>query len=228
MKTCAVVPAYNEGKTVGSIVRKAKKYVDHVIVVDDGSEDNTQREARKAGAEVISHLVNIGVGFATMTGNDYAIEKGYDIVVNLDSDGQHSASAIEEGIDLLKKKNLDLVIGSRFLKKTERFPWILKFGNNFLSYMNRQMFKSNLTDTQSGFRILTKDAWRRLNLNSSSYSICSEIAAKVEAKKLRYEEISIETIFLDKFKGTTMLDGIRIFSDMIGWWIKKWFFGSKS
>jgi glycosyltransferase involved in cell wall biosynthesis len=225
MKICAVVPAYNEEETISGVVEGAKRYCQHVIVVDDGSEDKTFERAREKGAQVLRHPANMGVGFATKTGNDFAVEKGYEVIVNLDSDGQHSASSIPEAVRLLQEEDVDIVIGSRFLKGRKKMPWILKLGNSFLTLANRVMFGSAITDTQSGFRVLTSNAWKTLSIESTGYTICSEIAAKVGMKKLKYAEVPIETIYLDKFKGTTIFDGIKIFSNMVRWLVRKCFSG---
>ena len=216
-----VIPAYNEENTISRIVEEVKNYSEDVIVVDDGSVDRTSGLAEECGAKVLRHAVNMGAGFATITGNDYAVGRGFDIIVNLDSDGQHSASAIPKGIELLEKGGFDIVLGSRFLESTERMPAILKLGNKFLTLMNRKMFGSNISDTQSGFRVLTSDAWKRLSPKSAGYSICSEISARVGIKRLKYAEIPIETVYLDTFKGSTIFDGIRIFVNMLWWRVIK-------
>jgi len=217
MKVCAVLPAFNESETVGIVVEEAKKYVDSVIVVDDGSSDETSKIAIKAGAIVLRHVVNLGVGLATITGNDYAVGKGCDIIVNLDSDGQHSAVSIPGGITFLEKKDLDIVLGSRFLKNTERMPKILKFGNSFLNHIIQLLFNVRISDTQTGFRIMKTETWTRLKIKSDDYSICSEICAGIGKKRLKYGEVPVDTIYLDKFKGTTIFDGARIFFNMIRW-----------
>lgn len=221
MKVCIVIPAYNEEETISRIVEEAKKYSKDVIVVDDGSADMTSALAKESGAKVLRHAVNIGVGLATTTGNEYAVSKGFDVIVNLDSDGQHSASTVPKGVELVEKGGYDIVLGSRFLEKTERMPTILKLGNKFLTLTNRQIFGSNISDTQSGFRIVTADAWKRLSPRSTGYSICAEISALIGTKRLKYAEIPIETVYLDRFKGTTIFDGIKIFANMLRWWSKR-------
>lgn len=221
MKTAVVIPAYNEEKTIAKIVRETRKFIPDVIVVDDGSNDGTGIEAKKAGAKVVRHIVNVGVGLATITGNEYAIRKGYEVIVNIDADEQHFPKDIPAAVGLLEKNALDAVFGSRFLTHSKEFPWVLKFGNKFLTFTNRLMFGSNITDTQTGFRVFRVEAWKKLGIASSSYSICSEIAAKVGKKRLKYAEMPVETVFLDKFKGTTILDGIKIFINMLRWWIAR-------
>jgi len=221
LRVAVVIPAYNEERSIGKVVREVKALVGDVIVVDDGSEDRTKEEAEKAGATVLRHVVNIGVGLATVTGNDYAVKKGYEIIANIDADEQHSPRDIPRALRHLQEHNLDIVFGSRFLGDTRRFPWVLKLGNKFLTYMNYLLFGSRISDTQTGFRLMRAEAWRGLGITSPGYSICSEIAAKAGMKKYKYGEIPVDTIFLDKFKGTTILDGVKIFIDMLKWRIRK-------
>lgn len=215
-RIAVVIPAYNEEGSIARVVRGVMELGYDAIVVDDGSHDRTGEEARKAGARVLRHVVNVGVGLATVTGNDYAAQKGYDIVVNIDADEQHFPEDIPRAIKYLLNNNLDIVFGSRFLGDTSRFPWILKAGNRFLTLMNRLFFGSSLTDSQTGFRVLWARVWRELGITSPSYSICSEIAAKA-GRRYRFGEIPVRTVFLDKFKGTTILDGLKIFYDMLKW-----------
>lgn len=222
MNVCVVIPAYNEEDAISKVLEEVKKYSENIIVIDDGSVDRTSRLAKEGGAKVLRHAVNMGAGFATITANDYAVGRGFDVIVNLDSDGQHSASAVPEGVAMLKTGGFDIVLGSRFLEGTKQMPVMLKLGNRFLTFMNRQMFGSDISDTQSGFRIVTADAWKKLSPESIGYPICSEISARIGMKRLKYAEIPIETIYLDKFKGTTMFDGIRIFAHMLWWMTIKW------
>lgn len=215
-RIAVVIPAYNEEHSIAGVVRQVMALGYDVIVVDDGSGDRTRIEAEKAGARVLRHVVNVGVGLATVTGNDYAVKEGYSIIVNIDADGQHSPGDIPRAVEYLLKHDLDIVFGSRFLGDPEGFPWILKAGNKFLTYMNRLLFGSKLTDSQTGFRVIRAEAWRRLGIRSPGYSICSEIAAKAGGN-YRFGEIPVKTVFLDRFKGTTILDGFKIFMDMLKW-----------
>jgi glycosyltransferase involved in cell wall biosynthesis len=221
MNVCIVIPAYNEEGTISKIIDEAKKYSDDIIVVDDGSRDATYKLAEESGAFVLRHVVNLGVGSATVTGNNYAVSRGFDVIVNLDSDGQHSASAVSKGLELLEGRGYDIVIGSRFLDCTKKMPAMLRLGNRFLSLANKVIFGSDITDTQSGFRIVRASAWEKLAPVSMGYSICSEISASIGTKRLKYAEIPIETIYLDSFKGTTIFDGMRIFANMLRWWFRK-------
>lgn len=216
-----VIPAYNEGRSIGKVVREVKELGADVIVVDDGSWDNTRDEAERAGAVVVKHIVNVGVGLATVTGNEYAVKRGYKLVANIDADEQHSPGDIPKALKHLEENSLDIVFGSRFLGDTTRFPLILKIGNKFLTYVNRTFFGVRVTDSQTGFRLMKAEAWQKLGIKSPGYSICSEIAAKAGQRGLKSGEIPVATVFLDKFKGTTIFDGMKIFVDMVKWKVKR-------
>ena len=212
----AVIPAYNTEKTVGIIVKKTKKYVDKVIVVDDGSSDNTYREAKKAGADyVLRHITNRGTGAATKTGAIVALENDAEIVITLDSDFQHDPDDIPRFIKCLKEKNIDIVIGSRFLGDNKEMPLIKKIGNSGLNFLTGLLFGIKSTDTQSGFRAYDRKALEEINFELDSYAICTEILKEAKKHNLRVEEIPIDTIYPEELSGTTITAGFKIMIDMI-------------
>jgi glycosyltransferase involved in cell wall biosynthesis len=216
MKLAIVIPAYNEEKTVASIIKQCKKYSNHIIVVDDASSDNTESEALHAGATVLTHLVNLGLGGAIKTGSDFACNKGFDIIVHIDADGQHYPSDLPKALNLLKKNKLDIVFGSRFITENER-PFVKLVGNYFLNIAFLLLWGIPVTDSQTGFRVMTTDSWKEMDVNTPGYEVSSRIVCEVKRKGLKYGEAPIKSIYNDKFKGTTILDGIRIFFNML-WW----------
>ncbi|MHA2031826.1 MAG: glycosyltransferase family 2 protein, partial [Candidatus Kariarchaeaceae archaeon] len=117
-KIIAVIPAFNEAETIEQVIRRTKPYVDQVIVVDDGSTDGTPELAKIAGAVVITHKLNLGVGRTISDGIKTALEDNADIIVSLDADGQHKPEYIPSLTNPIIAKQSDIVIGSRFLKKT--------------------------------------------------------------------------------------------------------------
>ncbi len=209
----AVIPAYNEESNIAKIVKKTKKYLANVIVVDDGSKDKTKEVAEKAGAFVLSHVVNLGKGSSLKTGCDYAFEKGAKFVVVLDADAQHNPDDIPRFIEKLKK--YDIVFGYR--KASSKMPLVLRFGNWFISSIVRVLYGVELNDTQCGYRAFTRDAYIKIRWNALDYSMESEMIARAGKQRLKYIQIPIQTIYADKYKGTTVIDGVKIVLNMI-WW----------
>ena len=209
----AVIPAYNEEKNIVIIVKKTKKYVDNVIVVDDGSKDITKDVSEKTGAIVLRHIINLGKGAALKTGCDFAIKKGAKFIIALDADAQHNPEDIPRFIEKLNK--YDIIFSYR--KASSKMPLVLRFGNWFISNIVRVLYGISLNDTQCGFRAFSKNAYRKIRWNAPDYSMESEMIAKVGKQKLKYVQIPIRTIYSDKYKGTTIIDGIKIILNMF-WW----------
>ena len=158
-KVIAVIPAYNEEKNIASIILEIEKYVDTIIVVDDGSVDHTGEIARRMGAIVIYHGRNLGKGAALLTGFKKALEVGSDTVVTLDADGQHDPKYIPELIKPILMNKADLVIGSRFIKGgASDAPKYRQLGLRILNFLVRRITGSQVKDTQSGFRALNRKA----------------------------------------------------------------------
>ena len=209
----AVIPAYNEEGSIISIVKKTKKYVNNVAVVDDGSKDKTKVSAEKAGAIVLRHIVNLGKGAALKTGCDLAVKKGAKFIIALDADAQHDPDDIPRFVEKLKK--YDVVFSYR--KASSKMPLVLRFGNFFISIVANVLYGINLTDTQCGFRAFSREAYKKIRWNASDYSMESEMISRAGKQRLKYVQIPIQSIYSDKYKGTTVIDGIKIVLNML-WW----------
>jgi len=157
------------------MVLKAKRYVDAVLVVDDGSNDNTAEIARDAGAIVISHKENKGKSAVIKTGFKYALDHGFDYVVTIDGDGQHNPDEIPSVLENLQNNGHDIIIGSRYGARTEMPGW-RKVGKRVLDYATSYGSGGYLTDSQCGFRGFNKKAVQGLisNLNGNAFSVESE------------------------------------------------------
>jgi len=212
-KVWAVIPAYNEEKNISGIIKKTKKYVENVLVVDDGSRDKTRHAAEQANAMVLSHIINLGKGAALKTGCDFAVGKGADFIVALDADAQHNPDNIPRFIEKLKK--YDIVFSYR--KASSKMPIVLRFGNWFISNVVNVLYGIRLSDTQCGFRAFSKAAYKKIRWNASDYSMESEMISRAGKQRLKYVQMPIETIYSDKYKGTTIVDGIKIVLNMV-WW----------
>jgi glycosyltransferase involved in cell wall biosynthesis len=213
MSLYVVIPAHNEAKHIKQVVQQAKEYCQNIIVVDDGSNDNTSQLAKEAGALVLKDIINLGKGAALKTGCDYAFRNGASKVIAMDADGQHHA----ESIPLFKKalEDNDIVFG--FRTNSQVMPLVLKFGNWFINTTSRFLYKIDLKDTQCGYRAFTSKAYNKIRWQAPDYSMESEMISKVGRYKLKYTEVPIQTIYSDNYKGTTVLDGAKIVLKMF-WW----------
>ncbi|MBW3003620.1 glycosyltransferase family 2 protein [Candidatus Woesearchaeota archaeon] len=219
MKTAAIIPAYNEEKNIADVILKTKGCVDEIIVVDDGSRDSTFMMAKQAGANIVlRHMVNMGKGLAMNTGMEAAYKIGADVVVFIDADGQHDPGDISRLVNKLKDENYDLVTGVRRFNKN--MPIIFRFGNQFLVAAFNFLFGTKMSDLSNGFRAINMNSHNDLKWNSCGYAVETEMLANAARKNLRIGELSIETKYLDRYKGTTVLDGIKIFLNMLMWRVR--------
>jgi glycosyltransferase involved in cell wall biosynthesis len=212
-KIIAVIPACNEEKYIFDVVKKTKKYVNEVIVVDDSSNDNTEKLAKNAGAIIIKHELNLQKGAALKTGCDAALILGAEIIVILDGDGQHNPDNIPKLIE--KLKYFDLVIGSR--KFNNQMPKVARIGNLLLTQFARLLFNTQINDSQTGFKAFKSEVYKKIKWKSSGYEVETEIIKNITKNKISYSEVIIDTIYHDNFKGTTPIDGIKIIYQMIKW-----------
>ena len=161
MKSLIIIPAYNEGECIQKVAKEVFKYIDEdtdILVVNDGSKDNTYSEAKKSGAIVIDLPLNLGIGGAVQTGYLYAYKNNYDVAIQLDGDGQHHPKYIKKMITMLKKKDADMIIGSRFVKKTSYEQTFFRMlGNRVISFIIKMFTKQKIYDTTSGYRAVNKD-----------------------------------------------------------------------
>lgn len=208
-KAVAVIPAFNEQDRISDVVRRTKKYVNYVIVVDDGSTDKTSQAAKSSGARVISYKENKGKGFALRLGFEEAFKLNPDYIITLDADGQHDPKHIPKILNVLK--DCDMVLGSRFLGKiktsrTNIFGNIgLRFGVNILSFGFDS--KKWLSDTESGFRAYKADSLKRLDLRGNRFEIEAEIILEAAKKGLKIKEVPVVVPL--KVRGVTVADGLK-------------------
>ena len=211
-----IVPGHNEEKNIGDVIRKAKKFVaaSNIIVVDDGSRDGTAETARESGITVLRHVINLGKGAALRTGSQYSCSKGAEALVFMDSDGQHDPEDLPRLLEALKDSDIVFTFRER---KSENMPMVKKIGNNIIDVLMSVLFHIKVQDTQCGYKAMTRQAYEKLQLMSNDYSIESEIVAKAGKYKLKFTQLPIKTIYADRYKGTTVFDGIKIVLKML-WW----------
>ena len=188
-----VIPAFNEAETIGSIVKGAMVFADEVLVIDDGSSDSTAHVAKAAGAKVIRLPNNSGKGVALSIGLSTVALNGADVIVCMDADGQHSTSEIPRICAPIFKGDADLVIGSRFLNKRGQteIPRYRTVGQRVLTKATNFGNGHNVTDSQSGFRCMTKKAALTMDLTEKGMGIESEMILDASKLGLRIAEVPI-------------------------------------
>lgn len=222
MRVCVVIPAYNEGKVIKSVIKKARKEFEKtkheidIVLINDGSADNTADEAKKAGAIIINHILNSGAGGATATGLSFANQNNYDLAVTMDADGQHSPKDVVSGIEFALKNDIDLAIGSRLID-SRGMSRVKVLGNKGLSFITYVLFGVNVTDSQSGLRVYSRKALEQLRWKTSGYEFCSEMIWRANQLHLKIAEYPIEAIYTDysRAKGQNNWNAINIVKRLI-------------
>ena len=194
-KVIAAIPCYNEERFIGEVVLNAKKYVDQVIVIDDGSRDGTAEAARAAGASVIRYETRKGAGAATKACFEAAKLNNADILVTLDGDGQHDPTEISRIVKPILDGEADLVIGSRFLDKHSNIPRYRKVGIEVINFLYNFGSKVKLSDTQSCFRAYGKRAIHSLNITDSGFGFSVELLIEARHKNLAITEEPIVCLY---------------------------------
>jgi len=191
-RSLAVIPCYNEEATIGSVVLKAKQHVNTVLVIDDGSIDDTVKIAKAAGATVISHKKNGGKSSGIKTGFKYALDNGFDYVVTIDGDGQHNPNEIPVVLGHLMNNGHDISLGFRSGSNTEMPGW-RKIGKRVLDYATSFGNGGYVTDSQCGFRAFNKKAVKTITpkLNGNAFSVESEQLIKAHELDLKVDHVDI-------------------------------------
>ena len=192
VKSIAIIPAYNEEVAIGSIVLRTLKYVDNVLLIDDGSDDKTKEVALLAGAHVLTHPTNYGKGVALKSGFDYLKDLDYDIIITIDGDGQHNPDEILEIMRPVLEDGADLVNGSRYMNgPEENTPAYRRVGQQVLDKATNISAGINVTDSQSGFRAFSKRALNCFRFKDTGFGIESEMLADAAEAGYKIVEVPI-------------------------------------
>jgi len=190
------IPAFNEEKNIAVLIVQLKKIADKIIVCNDGSTDLTSKIAEELGATVINHEKNLGYGAAIRSIFLKSKELDGDVLVTFDADGQHKIEDINRVVDPIINEESDLVIGSRFLDKSEKeVPQYRKVGIKIITKITNVTIKKQLTDSQSGFRAYSKKVLNELNPSELGMGISTEILIKASAKNFRISEVPIKITY---------------------------------
>ena len=189
MKSIAIIPAYNEEVAISAIIKMSLKFVDYVLVVDDGSTDRTSQIAKDAGARVIKHYNNLGKGVSLK--DAFAEVRGYDIVVTIDGDGQHNPNEMPELMRPIREGRADLVNGSRYLNGSDDAPAYRRAGLKVLDIATNLTSGTHVTDSQSGFRAFSGKTIPCFRFRDTGFGIESEMLADAAENDFRILEVPI-------------------------------------
>jgi len=192
VKITVGIPAYNEEKNIALIIENLREIADTIVVCNDGSTDKTGKIAEKMGAIVINHERNLGYGAAIRTLFLKARELGSDILVTLDSDGQHRIEDVMPVAEPIIKNQADMVIGSRFLEGNQKnIPKYRKAGIKFITKLANTSLEENVTDSQSGFRAYSKNILSEITPSEHGMGVSNEILIKSSKKGFKIAEVPI-------------------------------------
>lgn len=211
MKIIAIIPSYQVAEYLEKVVNDTRKYLDDILVVDDGSSDGTYEVALGCGVNVIRHGENLGKGAALKTGFAYAIMHNHQVVVTLDGDGQHDPKYIPDFLSAYENTKVDLIIGSRASEKADMsFP---RRCSNFLtSHILSAFLHIKIEDSQSGYRLIKTDLLKKIELRSEHYQLETEIIIKAVKAGFKIGFVPIKVVYGSKFKSS-----IRGWADTFRW-----------
>ena len=209
MKTCVVIPTYNEEKAIGGLIDKIRGLGLDIVIVDDGSTDNTVKIAGEKGVALISNKVNEGKGTSLIKGFKYSLDKGFDAVVCMDGDGQHLPEEIPNFIRIAEHSNGSIFVGNR-MSKTRNMPLLRILTNKFMSWLISQVARQKIYDTQCGFRLIKSDVLRKVSLRTSKFEIESELLIEASRLGFKIESVPIKSVYAgEKSQINPFLDTIR-------------------
>lgn len=217
VKIFIIIPLYNEEKHISGVLRDVSKYRYPILVINDGSADNSIRKitgSNLKGIAVLEHKVNLGKGAAMKTGAEYAFGKGADGVIFMDSDGQHAAADIPKFVKALEE-NYQVVFGSRNLNLN--LPLVRYFGNKAASVLVNLLFGIYVSDLVCGFRALSKEGYKAVRWESPGYGVETEMVIRSAKKRVKTCEVPVETIYHNRVKGVTIVDAFGIFFSVLKW-----------
>lgn len=209
-KVVVVIPSYNEERFIGSVVLKLRRYPVTIIVVDDGSSDETAAVAESAGATVLRQPTNQGKGAAVNIGFRKAWEMNPDVIVMIDADGQHLPEELPTVVSPVLSGEADIVVGSRYLNQASHVPVQRILGHLLFSWLTGIASGMVIGDTQSGYRAFSPRAFHLVNFHSRGFSVESEMQFMAHAQGLRVAEVPITVRYTDPAKRSVIRQGLTV------------------
>mgnify|MGYP000845740969 FL=1 len=216
--TWLVIPLYNEATVVREVVSRAREIFPYIVAVDDGSKDDSAREAAAAGAIVVRHPINLGQGAALQTGFSYVLEQtNADYVVTFDADGQHSASDAAAMVAAAREEGLAVVLGSRFLEGPSPVGWLKRLILRTAAAVSSHTSGMRLTDAHNGLRVIRRDLLAQLDLRQNRMAHASEIIRQIGATRLPWREFPVHIVYTEysRSKGQSLWNSVNILVDLL-------------
>lgn len=217
MKVYIIIPAYNESQTLPNVIRELLDFgYENIVVVDDGSKDNTYKLIRDFNIHTLQHIINRGQGAALKTGTNYALMQGADIIVHFDADGQMRVQDIETLVKPLIEEDYDIVMGSRFLGAPQNMPLKRKVLLKGAKTFNKVFLGINMQDPQSGFRALSRESAKTIKIKHDRMAHCSQILQDIIKKDLKVKEVPVTINYTEYSlqKGQKSTDALKIVLDL--------------
>ena len=212
LKICVLIPAYNEEKEIGRLVAQVRAKGLDVIVVDDGSNDQTSLLAQNNGALILHNKPRQGKGFSLKRGFAYLVENGYDGVITMDGDGQHDPQDLRFFLEAAQDRKMCVVNGTR-MQDTGSMPFVRRVTNWFMSWMISRICRQHIEDTQCGYRYISADVLRQISLTSNDFEIETEVLIKSCRAGCQVISAPVKTIYSDeKSNINPVKDTIRFFA----------------
>lgn len=215
-----IMPAWNESKFISRLVGALRELSLQVLVVDDGSTDDTAALAEAAGALVIRQGTNRGKGAALAAGFEYARQGGYDAVVTLDSDGQHDPRDVLRFFDVYNRTGIPVLVGNRVFDR-QRMPWIRRFANDRMSHLLNRHMKQYIPDTQNGFRLYQTDVINMVRSESTGFAAESEILLKLDEIGIRMGSVPVAAIYGSEKSYIRPVQDTRLFFRMVHRYLRR-------
>lgn len=216
MKICLLLPAYNESKTIGQIIQGSSEFISEIVVIDDGSSDETAEIASASGVVCLANATNCGKGSALRKGFAYALKHGYQLVFTMDSDGQHDPADIPRFLEHFDNTQPDILIGARQTKNLQTsMPFHRRINNRLISYVGSKLCGQRVLDFQSGYRLMRADVLRQVHLETARYETESELLIKAGRLGFRIESLPIQTRYGDEVSHIKPLREMWLFTKLL-------------
>ena len=214
-KVIVIIPSYNESRFIGSVILQLKQYPVEILVVDDGSKDDTADIAHQAGVDIVQLATNQGKGVALNVGLENAREYDPDAIVIIDADGQHLPNELLQVVEPILRNEADIAIGSRYIIDASKIPSERRFGHKVLNYLTWMFSGIKVSDSQNGYRAFSPKAYKQLHFGSKGFTVESEMQFLASKYNLRVVDVPVTIQYHGKEKRSPWKQGANVLSGII-------------